>query len=119
MAETKGIALAILGIVAVIAVVGLVLLFKGGTGQVSYSTWPVPFIEEDAQRLCNDIQCQNGMGAIVIGEKSDYWVCGCPEFFADQRISSWSNAWKGDEANHGLEFPNADNAFLIRKFREY
>jgi hypothetical protein len=31
--EGKGIALAILGIVAVIAVVGLVLLFKGATGQ--------------------------------------------------------------------------------------
>ena len=36
--EGKGIALAILGIVAVIAVVGLVLLFKGGTGKVAYST---------------------------------------------------------------------------------
>ena len=32
--EGRGIALAILGIVAVIAVVGLVLLFKGGTGQI-------------------------------------------------------------------------------------
>src|SRR5574341_2523136 len=30
--EGKGVAMAILGIVAVIAVVGLVLLFKGGTG---------------------------------------------------------------------------------------
>ncbi len=35
--EGKGIAFAILGIVAVIAVVGLVLLFKGGTGGVAYN----------------------------------------------------------------------------------
>ncbi len=33
--EGKGVALAILGIVAVIAVVGLVLLFKGATGRMS------------------------------------------------------------------------------------
>jgi hypothetical protein len=38
MEEGKGVALAILGVVAVIAVVGLVLLFKGGTGDyVSYN----------------------------------------------------------------------------------
>lgn len=36
--EGKGVALAILGIVAVIAVVGLVLLFKGATGKVAYTT---------------------------------------------------------------------------------
>jgi hypothetical protein len=36
MADEKGIAYAILGIVAVIAVVGLVLLFKGATGQGVY-----------------------------------------------------------------------------------
>jgi len=117
MAENKGIALAILGIVAVIAVVGLVLLFKGGTGNVSYG--PGPFIADTADKLCNDIQCDNGQGAIVIGEKEDYWVCGCPNFFSDQRIDDWSNQWKGDEAHNGLEFPNADRSFLIRKFREY
>ena len=33
--EGKGVALAILGVVAVIAVVGLVLLFKGATGKMS------------------------------------------------------------------------------------
>jgi len=33
--EGKGVALAILGIVAVIAVVGLILLFKGATGKVA------------------------------------------------------------------------------------
>ncbi len=36
--EGKGIAFAILGIVAVIAVVGLVLLFKGWTADVAYTT---------------------------------------------------------------------------------
>ncbi len=36
--EGKGVALAILGIVAVIAVVGLVLLFKGATAKVAYTT---------------------------------------------------------------------------------
>ena len=35
--EGKGVALAILGIVAVIAVVGLILLFTGATGQVTAS----------------------------------------------------------------------------------
>ena len=34
--EGKGVAMAILGIVAVIAVVGLVLLFTGATGKISY-----------------------------------------------------------------------------------
>ena len=37
--EGKGIAFAILGIVAVIAIVGLVLLFKGGTGNVVSSNY--------------------------------------------------------------------------------
>jgi hypothetical protein len=40
MDEGKGVALAILGIVALIAVVGLVLLFKGGTG--NYVSYNVP-----------------------------------------------------------------------------
>lgn len=38
MTEGKGVALAILGVVAVIAVVGLILLFTGATGKVAYST---------------------------------------------------------------------------------
>jgi hypothetical protein len=38
--EGRGVALAILGVVAVIAVVGLVLLFKGGTGQYVYFDQP-------------------------------------------------------------------------------
>lgn len=37
MTEGKGVALAILGIVSVIAIVGLVLLFTGATGQGIYS----------------------------------------------------------------------------------
>lgn len=117
MAESRGMGLAILGVVAVIAVVGLVLLFSGAAGKVSYG--PGPFIEEPAERLCSEIMCQNGLGASVIGEYGDYWVCGCVEFFADRHIADWSNQWKGDEARDGLEFPNPDNAFLIRKFREY
>ncbi len=36
MEEARGVSLAILGIVAVIAVVGLVLLFTGGTGTMVY-----------------------------------------------------------------------------------
>lgn len=39
MAEGKGVALAILGIVAVIAVVGLVLLFSGATAKVASSSY--------------------------------------------------------------------------------
>ncbi len=118
MAEEKGIAMAILGIVAVIAVIGLVLLFKGGAGKVTYG--PGPFIAESPERLCNDIHCENGLGAVVIGEQGDYWVCGCPEHFTDQDIADWSNGWKGDEGHDGLAFNNPDNnAWLVRKFREY
>jgi hypothetical protein len=40
--ESKGVALAILGIVAVIAVVGLVLLFKGATGKVVDTSMTFP-----------------------------------------------------------------------------
>jgi len=117
MTDSKHVALAIIGLVAVIAVVGVVLRFTGSTAQVSYG--PGPFIEESAERLCNDIQCQNGQGAVPIGEYKDFWVCGCPEFFADQRIADWSNQWKGDEAHNPVPFPNPDNSFMVRKFREY
>jgi hypothetical protein len=38
--EGRGVALAILGVVAVIAVVGLVLLFRGGTGELTFPGIP-------------------------------------------------------------------------------
>lgn len=55
MAEGKGLALIILGIVAVIAVVGLVLLFKGGvTGNyVAEST----FVQFEPNEACAEIGC--------------------------------------------------------------
>lgn len=107
----------VMGVIGIIAIAGLVFLFKGATAQVSYG--PGPFIEESANRLCGQMACENGLGAVVIGEYQDFWVCGCPANFADQKIADWSNQWKGDEAQDGLVFPNQDNAFLIRKFREY
>jgi hypothetical protein len=114
--EGKGAALAILGVVAVIAVVGLVLLFKGGTGKVTYG--PGPFIEPSAKKACSIIMCQNGMGAVVVGEKEDFWVCRCPQQFQEQRIVDWSNAWRGDEARDG-GLPSYGESWLVRKIREY
>ena len=121
MTEGKGIALAILGVVAVIAVVGLVLLFTGATGKVSLGKGP--WIEQPAQRLCDDISCSNGLGAVVLGEEEHldggYWVCGCPAQFVDKHIADWSNQWKGDEAHDGLDYGNYEVLWRIRKIREY
>lgn len=114
--EGKGVALAILGIVAVIAVVGLVLLFKGGAGKVSYGGGP--FIQEPADRLCNNIQCENGEGGIVVGETPTHWICACPHNFQAQHIADWSNQWRGDDA-HGSRPFYADSALLVSKVREY
>lgn len=116
MTEHK-IALAILGMVAVIAAVGLVMQFGGASGNVAFRA-AHPGIAESAERLCSDIQCQNGMGAIPVGEKGDYWICVCGQQFADKSIASWSNQWKGDEMHNPGEF-YTDGARLVRKFREY
>ncbi|MEM4247634.1 MAG: hypothetical protein QXR48_00885 [Candidatus Woesearchaeota archaeon] len=122
--EGKGIALAILAIVALIAVVGLILLFKGATAKVSYSyEKPFNMIVQPAERLCANMACNNGVGAIVLGEETrqdgEYWICGCPKQFIDKKITDWSNRWKGDEARDGLDFGNYEFIWRVRKFREY
>ncbi len=122
--EGKGIALAILGIIVIIAVAGMVLLFKGGTGQASYSyVKPFTMITPTAQKACSILDCQNGVGAVIIGEEThldgEYWVCGCPAQFMDKRISDWSYQWKGDESHDGLDFGNYDAVWRVRKIREY
>lgn len=123
--EGKGVALAILAVVAVIAVVGLILLFKGATtGGVSYSyIKPFTFIEQPAQRLCENMACRGGHGAVVIGEEThqdgEYWVCGCPKNFMDDKITDWTNTYKGDEARNGNEFGNYEFVWRVRKIREY
>jgi hypothetical protein len=119
--ESKGVALAILGIVAVIAVVGLVLLFSGAAAKVSLGRGE--FITPTGDKACSVVYCQNGYGAIVLGEQlradGEYWVCGCPNHFTDTDIADWSNQWSGDEARHGTPFGNYDNVLLVRKIREY
>ncbi len=122
--EGKGIALAILGIVLIIAVVGIVLLFKGGTGAALYSyVKPFTMIAPTAQKACSILDCQNGVGAVIIGEEThldgEYWVCGCPAQFQDKRITDWSYQWKGDESHDGLDFGNYEFVWRVRKIREY
>jgi hypothetical protein len=124
MVESKGVAMAILGIIVIIAVVGLVLLFKGATGKVSYSyEKPYTFIEQSAERLCSNMACRGGNGAIVLGEEThadgEYWVCGCPSNFVDVKIADWSNTWNGDPARNGNDFPNYEAIWRVRKIREY
>ncbi len=123
MAEQKGIALIILGIVALIAVVGLILLFKGATGNASYSyVKPFTMIEQSGTRLCQNMDCQDGHGALLIGEEThqdgEYWVCGCPKQFQDKQIEDWSNEWKGDPVHGDLDF-SYDWVWVVRKIREY
>jgi hypothetical protein len=119
--ESKGVALAILGIVAVIAVVGLVLLFSGAAAKVSLGRGE--FITPTGDKACSVVSCQNGYGAIVLGEQlhadGEYWVCGCPNHFSDADIADWSNQWSGDENRHGTEFNDYDLVLLVRKIREY
>ncbi len=121
MAENKGVALAILGIVGVIAVIGLVLLFKGASGNLSYDV--NDFITPSAEKACSSIMCNNGMGAVVLGDElraeGEFWVCGCSEQFEDQTIADWSNQWKGDEGRKPLAFGSMDNVWLVRKIRTY
>lgn len=110
--EGKGIATAILGVVAIIAVIGLILLFKGSAGKV---------IADPVQRACGIISCTNGEGAVVLGETGDgeFWVCGCSAQFQDATIADWSNQWKGDEARGGGIYNYESGQWLVRKIREY
>ncbi len=124
MAEDKGTALAILSIIIVIAVIGIILLFKGGTGAASYSyVKPFTMIAPSAEKACSILDCQNGVGAVLIGEETrldgEYWVCGCPAQFQDKKISDWSYTWKGDPASNGLDFGNYEFVWRVRKIREY
>jgi hypothetical protein len=79
MAEGKGLALIILGIVAVIAVVGLVLLFKGSTtgNYIAESTF-VQFAPDEA---CAKIGCMlkgvTGAAASYATQGPLLAVCDC------------------------------------------
>jgi hypothetical protein len=123
--ESKGVGIAILLAVAVISAAGLIVLFKGtATAEVSYSyEKPYTFIQQNPRRLCENMDCQNGNGALVIGEQTihgtEYWVCGCSKQFADKRIADWSNTYTGDPAHDSNEFSNYEAVWLVRKFREY
>ncbi|MEM4247101.1 MAG: hypothetical protein QXR48_03895 [Candidatus Woesearchaeota archaeon] len=73
--EGKGVALAILGIVAVIAVVGLVLLFTGATGK--YTAYGMPKLYP---------------GKVVKGETGQgFPYLGSGEYVAEQKGSCLSN----------------------------
>lgn len=119
--ENKGAAFAILGVIATISVVGLILVFKGATGNASLGRGP--FIQDSPQRACGFIHCESGLGSVVIGEENhldgDYWVCGCPEHFENKVISDWSNEWTGDPARGQREFNDYEKIWRIRKIREY
>ena len=83
--EGKGVALAILGIVAVIAVVGLVLLFKGGTG--SAIEFPgVPKIYPGKV-----VQGETGQGFNTYGNRGYAFndqtgTCDASEFFSQKPL---------------------------------
>ena len=124
--QGKGVALAILGVVAIIAVVGLVLLFKGGpTGDSTFASYikKSTLIAQTPERLCSNMACSSGMGAIYIGDEEHldgtYYVCACSSQFTDQRISDWSNQWKGDPAQDNLEIGDYENVWRIKSTREY
>lgn len=124
--EGKGVALAILGIVALIAVVGLILLFKSGaTGDSTFASYikKSTLIEQSGERLCSNMACRSGMGAIMIGSEEHldgkYYVCACPSQFTDQRISDWSNQWKGDPAQDSLKMGDYENVWRVKSTREF
>jgi hypothetical protein len=116
MAEAKGMTLAILGIVAVLAVVGLVLLFSGATGKVSYGGGP--FIEVTPEKACNTVYCQNGDGATFLGMRGNYAICACAQQFETRRIAQWSDAWRGDEHKDGSDW-YPDGTWQVSTIRKY
>jgi hypothetical protein len=76
--EGKGLAMAILGIVAVIAVVGLVLLFKGATGKYVMGSEYAQFNPNEA---CERMGCS--LSHVEGGINYDYRgpllaICDCP-----------------------------------------
>lgn len=122
----KGIALAILGIVAVIAVVGLIMLFKSGmTGDSTFASYikKSTLISQSGERLCSNMACNTGMGAILIGVENhldgDYYVCACPSQFNDKKIEDWSNSWKGDPARGERDVASYEFVWRIKSTREY
>ncbi|MEM4247361.1 MAG: hypothetical protein QXF14_03500, partial [Candidatus Woesearchaeota archaeon] len=94
------------------------------TGEATYSyVKPYTFIEESGERLCSNLDCGDGHGALVLGEEThldgEYWVCGCPKNYMDMQIEDWSNTFKGDDAHDGLEYGNYAFVWRVRKIREY
>ncbi len=106
----NGTSVAILGILAVIAILGLVMMLNGATGAIT-----TPVITSTGEEACSIVDCNYGKGGIVIGEEGDFWLCGCPNQFSDRTIADWGTK----SASTAREFPNLDNAWRIRKIRTY
>ena len=71
--------LAVLGVISVIAIVGMIFLFTGVmSGQVAYRPGPFIYIEPD-QACARGVMCQYGEGAVPVGTEDSFALCVCPE----------------------------------------
>lgn len=103
MEENKGISMAILGIVAVIAVVGLVMLFSGGTGKYVMYSYPKVYPGKVVALETGPGFQEPGEGANVYQQRgpclsNEFWsqnpVAGSPNCRPAPRTSEWQRHQK-------------------------
>lgn len=92
MKTDKTIWLALLGIVAIVLIVGLVLMTTEKTGQGIYIAYETPIDACRAAMMCND-----GGGAILVSAPWENPArCVCPEHFIPGTIFDWTSLRRGE-----------------------
>ncbi|MEM4263348.1 MAG: hypothetical protein QW666_00440 [Candidatus Woesearchaeota archaeon] len=118
--EGRNTALILLGIVVIIAVVGLILLFTGvrtgkayyypnsGIGVYQYSN--TQFYPSAREACLRAVHCQDGWGGVLVSppEQSPA-ICVCPEHFFPETVFDWTAVRLGEDPaprdwNHNYEW---------------
>jgi len=105
--EGRNMALVLLGIVVIVAVVGLILLYSGaktgesfyypnsGTGIYQYSS--TNFYPSAREACLRAVQCQDGHGGVLVSTPTENpAVCACPEHFFPTTVFDWTALRRGE-----------------------
>ncbi len=105
--EGRNMALVLLGIVVIVAVVGLILLYSGAkTGEAFYYPnsgggvyqYNNANLYPSAREAClRAVQCQDGHGGVLVSApEANPAVCVCPEHFYPTTVFDWTALRRGE-----------------------
>lgn len=107
--EGRSMALVLLGIVVVVAVVGLILLYTGAkTGDVARPFYPIypesgvyqaeqQFYPNAREACLRAVTCQDGHGGVLVSvPEANPAVCVCPEHFFPTTVFDWTALRRGE-----------------------